>query len=402
MKTSTERILVSHTGRLFKPDAGFVPMMVDYAPQTEDELRKIVGEIVRAQAEIGIDIINNGEYSMSPPQSWSAMVTGLEVRQAKPGEPTLKILSREHHEWDDFYAPLWGRSNRPMMGGPAAGMSPRPSELAVQEQGPAALLTHRRVFTGPIESKGTETLEREIQIFKDALKTVKAEEGFWCIISPSWLEEFTWNEYYDSEDDFIWALSAAMRPAFKAVTDAGLILQLDDPTISHCWEEAWLGPRSIPDYRKFITTRMEALNAALEGIPEDRVRYHVCWGSWNGPHVDNIPLREFVDIALKVRAQCLSLEAAKSSHRHDWKVWEDVKLPDDKILMPGVIDHTTNVVEHPEVVAEQIIRYANVVGKERVIAGTDCGMRGHARVNWAKYESMVKGAQIASKYLWGK
>jgi 5-methyltetrahydropteroyltriglutamate--homocysteine methyltransferase len=198
------------------------------------------------------------------------------------------------------------------------------------------------------------------------------------------------------------ALSEAMAPIFRTITDAGLILQIDDPAISHDWEEVRRPQMSLPEYEKFMMLRVEALNAALKGIPEEAIRYHVCWGSWPGMHTEDIPLKDIVKMILKVKAQGYSIEAAKTTHLHEWKVWRDVvKLPEGKILLPGVIDHTTNVVEHPEVVADRLIAYANVAGKENVIAATDCGMRGHATANWEKYKSIVKGAELASKQLWG-
>jgi 5-methyltetrahydropteroyltriglutamate--homocysteine methyltransferase len=370
-----------------------------------EQLRKDVAEIVREQVRIGIDIVNNGELGGNF-LAFSDVLTGFELRDPKPGEPVSKIRSREMgDEFADFYGSFPG----PPMGGSAAGMAPGslrmggPSAEAVPPR-PAdampAALRMRTVCTGPLKAKSLDRLQQEIAIFKDALKGVKTEEAFWCVIAPAWLEEFTWNEYYSTQDDFIQALSQAMAPIFRSVVDAGLILQLDDPAITHTWEEAWIPPRPLDEYHKFIDVRVQTLNAALQGIPEDRVRYHVCWGSWNGPHTQNIPLRDVIHYVLKVKAQCYSIEAAKSSHLHEWKVWQEVKLPAGKILMPGVIDHTSNVVEHAEVVADRIMTYANVVGRENVIAGTDCGMRGHAHVNWAKYRSIVEGAKLASARLW--
>jgi 5-methyltetrahydropteroyltriglutamate--homocysteine methyltransferase len=184
--------------------------------------------------------------------------------------------------------------------------------------------------------------------------------------------------------------------------DAGVLLQIDDPAISHDWEEVRRPQMNLAEYERFMMIRVEALNAALAGIPEEMIRYHVCWGSWPGMHTEDIPLKDIVKMILKVKAQAYSIEAAKTTHLHEWKVWRDVvKLPEGKILMPGVIDHTTNVVEHPQVIADRIITYAEVVGRENVIAATDCGMRGHADANWAKYRNIGLGAQLASEQLWG-
>jgi 5-methyltetrahydropteroyltriglutamate--homocysteine methyltransferase len=276
------------------------------------------------------------------------------------------------------------------------------ADMYVRRGTPRSRFRTRICVTGPLKLKTLEPLKRDVQIFKDAMAATGAAEGFFCITAPAWTEEFLWNEYYASDDEMILALSEQMAPLYKTVTDAGIVLQIDDPAISHDWEEVRRPQMNLAEYERFVMLRVDALNAALAGIPEEMVRYHVCWGSWPGMHTEDIPLKDIVRMILRVKAQTYSIEAAKTTHLHEWKVWRDVvTLPERKILMPGVVDHTTNVVEHPEVIADRIITYANVVGKENVIAGTDCGMRGHADANWEKYRNIVKGAELASQQLWG-
>jgi 5-methyltetrahydropteroyltriglutamate--homocysteine methyltransferase len=209
------------------------------------------------------------------------------------------------------------------------------------------------------------------------------------------------NEFYKTEEELIYACADAMREEYKAIVDAGLVLQLDDPAIAENWDMINPAP-SFEDYRKFSMVRVEALNHALRGLPKDRIRFHLCWGSWHGPHVTDIPMREIVDVLLAVDCQGYSFEAGNVRHEHEWKVWRDVKLPDDKVLIPGVVSHATNVIEHPELVADRIERFAQAVGRERVIASTDCGLGGriHPQLAWAKLETLAQGAELATKRLW--
>jgi 5-methyltetrahydropteroyltriglutamate--homocysteine methyltransferase len=392
MRRSENRILTSHTGKLFKPGSGYAGFG-NNAPMTPEEVKQEVRELVQAQLDIGMDVISNGEPAGIGLAGLFALLDGVtqEPVELAPGETILSTkairwLPREMLKFQDFYFSLFER-----MGMSGSSSADRPSPLRT-----------RSVVTGPLKLKSMEPLERDLKIFKEVLAEKGNPEAFYCMIAPAWAEEFIWNEYYKSDDEMVVALSEAMRPIFKAITDAGFILQLDDPAISHDWEEVRRPQMSLADYEKFMMIRVEALNAAIAGIPEEMIRYHVCWGSWPGMHTEDIPLKDIVKMILKVNAQGYSIEAAKTSHLHEWKVWRDVaKLPEGKILLPGVIDHTTNVVENPEVVADRLIAYANVVGRENVIAATDCGMRGHAEANWEKYKSIVKGAELASKQLWG-
>ena len=209
------------------------------------------------------------------------------------------------------------------------------------------------------------------------------------------------NEHYASEEEFLFACADAMREEYRAIIEAGLILQLDDPAIAENWDMINPAP-ALEDYRKFSMLRIDALNHALKGLPRERIRFHLCWGSWHGPHVTDIPMRDLVDIMLAVDCQAYSFEAGNVRHEHEWKVWQEVSLPDDKILLPGIVSHATNVVEHPELVADRILSFAKLVGRERIIASTDCGLGGrlHSQLAWAKLQSLVDGAALASKQLW--
>jgi 5-methyltetrahydropteroyltriglutamate--homocysteine methyltransferase len=232
-------------------------------------------------------------------------------------------------------------------------------------------------------------------------------EAFMPVVAPASVVPERRNEFYKSEDEFVADLAEAMRVEYKMIVDAGFVLQVDDARTAVMYDRL-VPPGSLADYRKWVAMHAEALNHALAGIPEDRIRYHVCWGSWPGPHATDVPLKDIVDLILTVRAGAYVIEAGNPRHEHEWKVWQDVKLPDGKLLIPGVISHVTNVVEHPELVAERILRFARIVGRENVLAGTDCGFaqgtfyrRVHPTIMWAKFAALVEGARLASKELWG-
>jgi 5-methyltetrahydropteroyltriglutamate--homocysteine methyltransferase len=263
--------------------------------------------------------------------------------------------------------------------------------------------TERVVCTGPVSYIGNEEVKKDTSLFKAALSeaAVKVEEAFMCVLAPGWLEHFFHNEHYRNDEEFLFALADAMKHEYKAIVDAGFVLQIDDPALPDTYDMIVPTP-SIEEYRKIAVVRVEALNRALEGLPEDRIRYHICWGSWHGPHTHDLPLEHVVDLMLKVKAGAYSVEAANPRHEHEWKIWKRVKLPESKILIPGVVSHATNVVEHPEVVADRIARFANLVGRERVVAGTDCGlgMRVHPQIARAKLKALADGAALATKALW--
>jgi len=222
------------------------------------------------------------------------------------------------------------------------------------------------------------------------------------VLAPGWLEHFFYNQYYPNDETYLFALADAIKPEYKAIVDAGLVLQVDDPALPDTYDMIVPMPK-IEDYRKFAEVRVAALNHALAGLPADRIRYHICWGSWHGPHTHDLPLKHVIDLLLKVNAGAYSVEAANPRHEHEWKLWRETKLPAGKILIPGVVSHASNVVEHPELVADRIVQYARLVGRENVIAGTDCGMGGrvHPQIGWAKLRALAEGAALASRELWG-
>jgi 5-methyltetrahydropteroyltriglutamate--homocysteine methyltransferase len=260
--------------------------------------------------------------------------------------------------------------------------------------------TRRPVCTGPIKYTGHDTLAADIANLKSAMQASGVEEGFMCSVGPG---SFARGEdlYYKTEEDFVFASAEAMREEYKAIVDAGVVLQIDDPSLPDNWD--MINPEPpLGEFKKFERVRIEALNHALRGLPEDRIRYHICWGSWHGPHTTDIPLQDIVDLVLSVNAGAYSVEAGNVRHEHEWRVWQDVRLPEGKLLIPGVVSHATNIVEHPQVVADRLMRYAQVVGRENVIAGTDCGLGGriHPQIAWAKLGALAEGARLATRELW--
>jgi 5-methyltetrahydropteroyltriglutamate--homocysteine methyltransferase len=252
----------------------------------------------------------------------------------------------------------------------------------------------------PLTYIGHEAIAADIARFKAALAAAGVEEGFMTAIAPASASRIG-NMYYKTDEELLYACADAMREEYKAILDAGLIVQLDDPAIAENWDQINPEP-SVEDYKKFTMVRVEALNYAIRDLPQDRIRFHLCWGSWHGPHTTDIAMRDIVEVMLAINAQAYSFEAGNVRHEHEWKVWQDVKLPDGKLILPGVVSHATNVVEHPELVAERILRFANLVGRERVIASTDCGLGGrvHRDIAWAKLEALAQGAALASRRLW--
>jgi 5-methyltetrahydropteroyltriglutamate--homocysteine methyltransferase len=247
---------------------------------------------------------------------------------------------------------------------------------------------------------GQAAIQSDIANFKAALAAAGVEEGFMTAVAPGSAARVS-NAYYATEEEFIFACAEALREEYRAIIDAGLILQLDDPSIAENWDQVNPEP-SVEDYQTFSMIRVEAINHAISGLPKDRIRFHLCWGSWHGPHTTDIPMRDIVNVMLAIDCQAYSFEAGNVRHEHEWTVWEEVKLPDDKLILPGVVSHATNVVEHPELVAQRIVRFANLVGRENVIASTDCGLGGrvHPQIAWAKLESLARGAELATQQLW--
>ncbi len=392
MKRSSDRIRTTHAGRLPVP-AGCegLPTRL-YRGEAVDPaaIEAGIAEVVARQLDIGIDCIGDGEFWKARNFAYySRHLTGLETRPLKPGETgSTRTFTRERDEFAQFYKDLDGTGTIFHV----PGEKPMPPER------------ERMIAIGPVKSKGTAALAQEIEAFKAAVAKAgrTVDETFFCVIAPGWLDHFIYNEHYKSDEEFIFALAEALREEYQAVVNAGFILQIDDPGLVDWWD--MLKPAlSVEEYRdKFARLRIEAVNHALEGIPEDRVRYHLCWGSWHGPHTHDLPMQHIVELMLQVNAQCYSFEAANVRHEHEWKLWNDIKLPQGKMLLPGVVSHSTNLVEHPELVAERIMRFASAVGRDNVIAGTDCGLGGrvHAEIAWAKLGALADGAQLASKALW--
>lgn len=395
MQKSTTRIRTSHVGRL-PPPKGWEDMPARLANAEvidSGEIASVVvpaiAETVKKQIEIGIDCINDGEFWTARSLAhYAAHFTGLEARPVKLGEPpTTRHSTRERDEFRDFYAD----------------MDKLGTLFFVPGEKPMPPMTERVIARGPVKSRGPQAINREIDAFRAAIDRSgsKVEEAFIAVLAPGWLDHFIFNEYYNTDEEFLFALAEAVREEYRAVVSAGFVLQIDDPGLPDWWDMIKPEP-TVEEYRKFAKLRIEAVNHALVGIPEEKVRYHLCWGSWHGPHTHDLPLEHIVDLVLAVKAQTYSFEAGNVRHEHEWRAWQAVKVPPGKILMPGVVSHATNLVEHPQLVADRILRYTAIVGRENVIAGTDCGLGGrvHAELAWAKLRALVEGAQLASKNLW--
>jgi 5-methyltetrahydropteroyltriglutamate--homocysteine methyltransferase len=397
MQHSTTRIRTSHVGRLPAPKGWEdMPARLANAEITNhaDIAAKVVpsiAETVKKQVEIGIDCIGDGEFWTGRNLAhYSAHFTGIEVRALKPGEhPTTRHSTRERDEFREFYAD----------------MDKLGTLFFVPGEKPIPPMRERVIARGPIKSKGPQAINRQIETFKAAIARdgLKVEEAFIPVLAPGWLDHFIFNEYYKSEEEFIFALAEAIGEEYRAVVAAGFVLQIDDPGLPDWWDMIKPKP-AVEAYRKFAKLRIDAVNHALAGVPEEKVRYHLCWGSWHGPHTNDLPLEHIIDLILEVKAQTYSFEAGNVRHEHEWRVWQQAKLPAGKMLMPGVVSHATNLVEHPQLVADRIKRYAQIVGRENVIAGTDCGLGGrvHAELVWAKLAALVDGARLASQELWAR
>ncbi len=382
MKRSEHRILTTHVGSLIRPQqlrdlAAAANSSPENKQKYEESLRQFVTEVVQRQAKAGIDIVSDGEFGKS---SWAnyilERVTGFEHR-AEQLHP-VHWLGRDRQRFPEVMA-----AEFPWM---AAGV---PTEACV----------------GPIRYQGQAIIERDIRNLKSALGSVKVEEAFLPVVAPASTAYDGVNEFYSSEKEYVYAIADALREEYRAVTSAGLIVQVDDAVLANMYD--YYVEKSPENYRQWAGLRIEALNHALQGIPEDRVRYHVCFGSWHVPHLSDAPLEEILGFILSVRAGAYSIEAANPRHEHEWRVWESAKLPAGKILIPGVVTHHTITVEHPRLVADRILRFARLVGRENVIAGTDCGFaqaemiqRVPPSVVWAKFEALAEGARLASAELW--
>ncbi len=400
MPRNTDRILTTHVGSLIRP-----PKLIEFWRAIEDGkpydeaafeacLTESVAEIVRQQAETGIDIVSDGEFSKGV--NWAFYIlkrlTGISVRPATPEEMHDPMASvgggRDRQAFPEFYAEY----------DVATGLTRR--------------LSIRVLCNGAISYCGEKQVGRDISNLKAGVTKVKDRYpslgAFLPVVAPASALPGTKIEHYKDEETFLTALADALHQEYKAVIDAGLYVQIDDAFLPYM-HERMVPPMTEAQYRRWAELRIDALNRALAGIPEERSRYHICWGSWNGPHAFDVPLKDIIDLVLKVRVGHYSFEAANPRHAHEWRVWETVKLAPGKVLIPGVISHATNIVEHPELVAERIVRFAKIVGRENVMGGTDCGFaqspfarRVHPTIMWAKLKSLVEGARIATQVLWGR
>jgi 5-methyltetrahydropteroyltriglutamate--homocysteine methyltransferase len=406
MRRSTDRILTTHAGSLSRPASLIAIGRARAAGESKDDvafaqvLAAAVSDVVRKQHELSIDIPDDGEfgkpvagsydygawwnYAFARLSGFSPAGAGSQSRHQKSSVADLALTSfanrRDWQKFAEFYQDP--ESSGSLMGSAARRPVARPA------------------CTGPIKYVGHAALAADIANLKTALAATGTQEGFMCSIGPGSFargDDF----YYRTEEEFLFSAADALHEEYEAIVDAGIVLQIDDPSLPDNWD--MINPEPpLDEFKKFENVRIEALNHALRGLPADRIRFHICWGSWHGPHTTDIPLQDIVDLVLSVNAGAYSVEAGNVRHEHEWRVWEKVKLPDGKILIPGVVSHATNIVEHPQVVADRIVRYAKVLGRENVIAGTDCGLGGriHSQIAWAKLQALSEGAALATKELW--
>jgi 5-methyltetrahydropteroyltriglutamate--homocysteine methyltransferase len=390
MQDSRARILTTHVGSLPRPETLLELNLARIEGRADEQevaeaLRGAVADVVRRQVECGIDVVNDGEYGKSTTgQSdygpWLAYawerLGGWEVQP--DDAPSLAL--RDADEFPTFYPSMWQE-----VGG---------------ARGSAAELITTTVVTGPVEYTGHSLVRRDLENLAAAAAGAGVTEAFVTAVAPASFNRGQ-NRHYPSERDFLFALADALHEEYAAIVEAGFVLQVDDPSLADEWA---LSPPSLTlaEYREAQRVKIEAVNRALEGLPRDRVRYHVCWGSWHGPHTTDVPLQEILDIVLEANVGAFSVEAANVRHELDYREWERVDVPENLLLIPGVVSHATNLVEPPELVAERITRYAEIVGRERVLAGTDCGLGGriHPEIAWAKLRALAEGAQLASERLW--
>jgi 5-methyltetrahydropteroyltriglutamate--homocysteine methyltransferase len=390
MMPSTGRIRVSHAGALPRPEK--LRRLFEAGPAEEEAfqaaLPEAVAEVVDLQVAAGVDVVSDGEISKR------GFFIGY-IRDRMEGfrersfpadayqPPNAGVTGRDRRDFPGFFAAGLGGFR---FG--AAGPAPAPREITAY------------FCTGPLRYTGAGRIRADIDRLTAAVSG-RDIEAFLPAISPGTVEHWLRNEFYPDEESFLSAVADVLHEEYRAITDAGLILQVDDPDLPDGWQ--MFPDMTVPEYRRYAALRIEALTHALRGIPEDQVRLHICWGSHHGPHRDDIPLRDLIDLVFTVPARCYSIEGANPRHEHEWAIWEDVRLPDGKLLMPGVVGHSTDIIEHPELVAQRLTRYAGLVGRENVIAGTDCGLGGrvgHPEIVWAKLADLAEGARLASQRLW--
>ena len=384
-----DRILATHAGSLPRSEELTALVFARAEGRSYDRdalatrLKREVAEIVRKQIDCGVDSVNDGELGKTNFNNYvRERLAGFEARpyvQGKSPQP-LSIAGRDLVKFPEYFA-AGGRGF-----GAFAGSGPsRPQVFCV----------------APLQYIGHAAVKDDLENFRAALKQAKGKEAFMSANTPGTIEHWLRNEHYPDEEAFVYAIAEAMREEYKAIVDAGFLLQIDDPDLPDGWQ---MYPRmTVAEYRRYATMRVDALNHALRGIPREKIRLHVFWGSFHGPHEHDIPLHRILDIIFRVRASAYSIEASNPRHQHEWRVFEDVKLPEGAVLIPGVVGHYSDFIEHPELVAERLVRYAKLVGRENVMAGTDCGLGprvGHPSIAWAKLEALAEGARIATKRLW--
>lgn len=381
MKRSEDRILTTHAGCLQRPPELVEAMRNGTPEQVATELDKAVSDVVRQQVKTGLDIVNDGEFGKA---IWHWYIFDrIEGFDHEPFDaPYFKGRDRENFR--DFYE--WADATPHVL-------------FYGQDEFWIGSLTHQPVCKAPVAYQ-PEPVRRDLSSLSSALDAVDATEAFYPVVAPASIEVGVRNEYYTTDEELLWALAEAMKEEYNLVAEAGFIVQVDDAWIPALWDRE--PDLDLETYRRYCRSRIEALNYALADIPEERIRYHICWGSWHGPHAFDIPLADVVDLMLEVKSNAYLVEAANVRHEHEYHVWEDVKLPEGKILIPGVVTHSTNLIETPQLVAERIQRFAKLIGKENVIAGTDCGMgaRIHPQLGWAKLQALSEGAELASRELY--
>jgi len=377
-RSTSNKILTTHVGALPGPMQG----TLDVLP--EDELRTAIRDVVRLQRDAGIDFVNEGELTKGGNfvTFINSRLSGFEASDATAMGAVL-MASQDWTEFADFYGKALARGTLFEQTG------------AVPDQAPSRRMA--LLCRGPIEYVGHQALQREIDALHDALDGHPAGDAFLTTTAPASIEVGRTNEYYGTQEEFVFALADALKTEYQMIAAAGFQLQIDDAWLAALWDRIGI-TMGLDAYKRYCMMRVEALNHALAGIPEDRVRYHLCWGSWHGPHLYDIPMKDIVDVMLAVKAQTYLFEAANARHEHEYTVWSDVKLPPGKILAPGVVTHSTPLIEHPELVSQRIQRFVRAVGPENVIASTDCGLglRCHPQVAWAKLRALSDGAAIAS------
>jgi len=384
MRKSTDRILTTHVGSLPAP-----PDLWSLEGVEQARLTKATRDIVKFQRDCGVDIVNEGEVTKGG--MWVTFVderlTGFE-----PSDSGMSVeLLRTSKDWDQF-----GEFYQAALEGGTLFEQTRAAQKVMNQRLDWAC-------TSPVKYRGEAALQREIDTLREALGGTPPGDAFLTSTAPASLEPGRENKYYKSQEAFLFALADAMSVEYKAIAKAGFLVQVDDAWLAALWDRIGV-KMGLEGYKRYCALRVEALNHALKGIPPEQVRYHLCWGSWHGPHAFDIPMADMIETLLTINAQTYLFEAANVRHEHEYKIWKTVKLPDDRILAPGVVSHATTLIEHPELVAERIQRFADIVGRERVVASTDCGLglRCHPQIAWAKLKSLSQGAALASKALWGR